>query len=279
MSSDASAHSPLPRLVPQPSTGLNTSLSFHHHRSRQQAMWGVQSQQQQQQQSRRPSPLRMQAAPEAATDGAPKLSPKQERRRIIQSPNFHRQVGFSNGEKEGAESLMVSEFTGQLINEMKDRTYTYQKGDLTIKLAKSFGFCWGVERAVAMAYEARAHFPDRVSQLLRRSVTAVPSLLFSQAAGGCGDWFRRWGLLLLLLLLLLLPPPPDSQSVGRHPNFSISISCDRSSQPTTDTTENPHHERDHPQPGRQRAPGRHEDRLCARYVCGQRRCAGRFLAG
>ena len=55
---------------------------------------------------------------------------------------------------------MVSEFTSQLIDEMKDKTYTYQKGDLTIKLAKSFGFCWGVERAVAMAYEARAHFPN-----------------------------------------------------------------------------------------------------------------------
>ncbi|MEO1593595.1 MAG: 4-hydroxy-3-methylbut-2-enyl diphosphate reductase, partial [Cyanobacteria bacterium J06632_22] len=26
--------------------------------------------------------------------------------------------------------------------------------------AKSFGFCWGVERAVAMAYEARQHFPN-----------------------------------------------------------------------------------------------------------------------
>jgi hypothetical protein len=119
-------------------------------------MWGVARQRPGQQ-------LRMQA-PEAATEEGPtKLSPKQERRRIIQSPNFHRQLGFSNGEKEGVESQMVSEFTGQLINEMKDRTYTYQKGDLTIKLAKSFGFCWGVERAVAMAYEARAHFPDRVS--------------------------------------------------------------------------------------------------------------------
>ena len=97
----------------------------------------------------------------AAADGeAPsKISPKQERRRIIASPNFHRQ-GFK-AESEGVENQMVAEFAGQLINEMKDTTYTYQKGDLTIKLAKSFGFCWGVERAVAMAYEARAHFPEQ----------------------------------------------------------------------------------------------------------------------
>lgn len=134
-------------------------------------MWGVPSQQQQQQQSQR-QPLRMQA-PEAATGEDAKLSPKQERRRIIASPNFHRQIGFSKGEKEGVESQMVSEFTSQLINEMKDRTFTYQKGDLTIKLAKSFGFCWGVERAVAMAYEAAAHFPDRVRACGRLRLVCV----------------------------------------------------------------------------------------------------------
>ena len=30
---------------------------------------------------------------------------------------------------------------------------------MNIRLAESFGFCWGVERAIAMAYEAREHFP------------------------------------------------------------------------------------------------------------------------
>merc|ERR1719436_295201 len=34
-------------------------------------------------------------------------------------------------------------------------------GDITFVLAESYGFCWGVERTVAMAYEARSFFPDQ----------------------------------------------------------------------------------------------------------------------
>lgn len=34
-------------------------------------------------------------------------------------------------------------------------------GNLTLRLAKEFGFCYGVERAVDYAYETRKRFPDR----------------------------------------------------------------------------------------------------------------------
>jgi len=32
---------------------------------------------------------------------------------------------------------------------------------LTLTHSKDFGFCWGVERSIALAYEAVEHFPDR----------------------------------------------------------------------------------------------------------------------
>jgi 4-hydroxy-3-methylbut-2-enyl diphosphate reductase len=43
---------------------------------------------------------------------------------------------------------------------MKAGDYTMQRGDIKIELAKSYGFCWGVERAVQMAFEARKQYPD-----------------------------------------------------------------------------------------------------------------------
>ena len=36
-----------------------------------------------------------------------------------------------------------------------------QAGRLTVHLAREFGFCYGVDRAVDYAYQARSRFPDR----------------------------------------------------------------------------------------------------------------------
>ncbi|CAN1211478.1 4-hydroxy-3-methylbut-2-enyl diphosphate reductase [Tumidithrix helvetica PCC 7403] len=78
------------------------------------------------------------------------------RRSLHKSPNYHRH-GFGHGEE--AETTMKSEYHSDLIQTIRDRDYVYTQGDVTIHLAKSFGFCWGVERAVAMAYETRQQFP------------------------------------------------------------------------------------------------------------------------
>ena len=39
--------------------------------------------------------------------------------------------------------------------------YTLTAGDTTVRLAREFGFCYGVERAVEYAYQTRRKFPDR----------------------------------------------------------------------------------------------------------------------
>src|SRR5207248_8568396 len=43
--------------------------------------------------------------------------------------------------------------------------YTLTVDGVTIRLAKEFGFCYGVERAVEYAYQARKKFPDRTIYL------------------------------------------------------------------------------------------------------------------
>lgn len=62
-------------------------------------------------------------------------------------------------------SELASDYTGQLVDMLQAREYTLTGGDLTIRLAKEFGFCYGVERAVEYAYQARKKFPDRTTYL------------------------------------------------------------------------------------------------------------------
>lgn len=78
---------------------------------------------------------------------------------IKRKETFNR-MGFKDTRK-GAEAEMNDEFQSDLIKEMRESMYTLKDGDITFKLAKDFGFCWGVERAVQMAIEAKMHFGDR----------------------------------------------------------------------------------------------------------------------
>ncbi|MFA7254881.1 MAG: 4-hydroxy-3-methylbut-2-enyl diphosphate reductase [Candidatus Omnitrophota bacterium] len=48
-----------------------------------------------------------------------------------------------------------------LIDKIRAAGFSLKTGRLEICLAKEFGFCYGVERAVEFAYETRARFPDR----------------------------------------------------------------------------------------------------------------------
>jgi len=80
------------------------------------------------------------------------------KRSLNSSENYHRK-GFGH-EAEVADQLQ-SEYQSPLIQQIRNSNFTLQRGDVTIRLAEAFGFCWGVERAVAMAYETRQHFPTQ----------------------------------------------------------------------------------------------------------------------
>lgn len=78
------------------------------------------------------------------------------KRSLNNSENYHRK-GF--GYEAEVSGLMQSEYQSDLIQQIRSQQGTLQRGEVTIRLAEAFGFCWGVERAVAMAYETRQHFP------------------------------------------------------------------------------------------------------------------------
>ena len=79
------------------------------------------------------------------------------KRSLHKSGNYHRK-GF--GHETEVMGTMNTEYQSSLIQQIRENNYQWQEGNVTIKLAESFGFCWGVDRAVAMAYETRQHFPQ-----------------------------------------------------------------------------------------------------------------------
>ncbi|MGE0043075.1 MAG: 4-hydroxy-3-methylbut-2-enyl diphosphate reductase [Vicinamibacterales bacterium] len=56
---------------------------------------------------------------------------------------------------------LAASYHSALVQQVKDQDYRYAAGRLTVHLAREFGFCYGVDRAVDYAYQARRRFPDR----------------------------------------------------------------------------------------------------------------------
>jgi 4-hydroxy-3-methylbut-2-enyl diphosphate reductase len=65
------------------------------------------------------------------------------------------------GLKPAIEGSLRLDYHSRLVEEVRAAGNQLSRGDLTIRLAEEFGFCYGVDRAVEYAYEARAKFPDR----------------------------------------------------------------------------------------------------------------------
>src|SRR4051812_50133442 len=53
------------------------------------------------------------------------------------------------------QAQVLSHYRSALVERIRANGHILSAGDLTIKLAKEFGFCYGVERAIDLAYAAR----------------------------------------------------------------------------------------------------------------------------
>jgi 4-hydroxy-3-methylbut-2-en-1-yl diphosphate reductase len=73
-------------------------------------------------------------------------------------PTYFRK-GF--GLKGEVQDDLAADYDGRLVDLLRASDYTLTAGDVTIRLAREFGFCYGVERAVEYAYQTRRKFPDK----------------------------------------------------------------------------------------------------------------------
>jgi 4-hydroxy-3-methylbut-2-enyl diphosphate reductase len=74
------------------------------------------------------------------------------------------QKGF--GLKGDVRPVLIQTYHSPVVAHLKALGYETTVGDLRLKLAREFGFCYGVDRAVEYAYETRQRFPDRRTFLL-----------------------------------------------------------------------------------------------------------------
>ena len=65
------------------------------------------------------------------------------------------------GLKSEVKPLLKAEYGSALVEAMKASDHKLRVGRLTFRMAKSLGFCYGVDRAVEYAYETCQKFPDR----------------------------------------------------------------------------------------------------------------------
>ncbi len=75
----------------------------------------------------------------------------------MESTYFRRGFGL----KAEIEGRLTADYHSAVVERLRANQYELTAGPLTFRLAREFGFCYGVERAVDYAYETRHKFPDR----------------------------------------------------------------------------------------------------------------------
>jgi 4-hydroxy-3-methylbut-2-en-1-yl diphosphate reductase len=75
----------------------------------------------------------------------------------MESTYFRRGLGL----KKEVEPILAAEYHSAIVEEIRSLGHRATFGDVTVRLAEEFGFCYGVDRAVDYAYQTARKFPDR----------------------------------------------------------------------------------------------------------------------
>ena len=86
---------------------------------------------------------------------------KNQRNDLQKKKNFLRGASVFKDVKGMVDDDMKQQFSSDLVGEMQDSpNYVLEQDGFEFHLAKDFGFCWGVERSINLAYSAVETFPD-----------------------------------------------------------------------------------------------------------------------
>ena len=98
---------------------------------------------------------------------------------------------------------VVTHYRSELVERLRANGGTFSYGGLTIRLAKEFGFCYGVERAIDLAYAARKVFPEPTRIFLLGEIIHNPEV---------NDQIRGMG------IVSISPKPSDLELAGLNLN-------------------------------------------------------------
>jgi len=98
---------------------------------------------------------------------------------------------------EAVQAQVLSHYRSELVERIRDKGHVLSAdGLLTVKLAKKYGFCYGVERAIDLAYAARTVFPAPTPIYLLGEIIHNPEV---------NDQIRNMG------IQIISPKPSESE--------------------------------------------------------------------
>lgn len=112
---------------------------------------------------------------------------------------------------EAVQAQVLSHYRSEIVERIRANGGVISAGELTVKLAKEFGFCYGVERAIDLAYAAKKYFsensPDTPIYLLGE-IIHNPEV---------NDQIRNMG------IKIIAPKPSDEDIANLNPGDAVII--------------------------------------------------------
>ena len=108
---------------------------------------------------------------------------------------------------EAVQAQVLSHYRSEVVERIRASGHVISAGDLTVKLAKEFGFCYGVERAIDLAYAARKFFPQSKPIYLLGEIIHNPEV---------NDQIRNMG-------IQIISPKPTEDELARLQAGDVAI--------------------------------------------------------